>query len=458
MVLKKCFAMPRAALQSAGILLARCLRLLKLHSKADESKPIPACVLRSNTEQPLPPPATPYEHSWPDVAAMCTVEERSRLAQQDALKAQAAFVVHILRTGIASQRSAPIMGDLLQKFPANNFSVTDDLVVSQAAGIYPLGALLNHSCAPNCVITYEEGTHIQEIRTNCDVPAGTELTHSFVDVALPTLQRQAHLLSLYGFECRCARCAYSPALPAASAVQLPSCAVPTNIRATELALIATQTHQASHAPQGGSMAVIATSKPPEEEKALQAVDAALHQAAAAQSEQVELGILAAALHKACQVLHPLHAKLGQLHAAMQQVAMVTGDMAAAAQHAAFLAAQMRFTLSSHVGEPPSPGQMQQGDEPRPEKDAFISAVEGVITEQVRPFPPHQLMALQLGTVLELLHAAQPTEDAVQWSFEVPPGGEWLRTCLPDSVRGIFEANASVMQIVHGWQMLRRPDM
>ena len=42
----------------------------------------------------------------------------------------------------------------LCRFQCNNFGITDDLLLPIGAGVYPNGALLNHSCDPNCVITY----------------------------------------------------------------------------------------------------------------------------------------------------------------------------------------------------------------------------------------------------------------------------------------------------------------
>ena len=39
------------------------------------------------------------------------------------------------------------------------------------AGCYPRAAVLNHSCAPNCVLTSTRGS-LLSIRTTADLPAG----------------------------------------------------------------------------------------------------------------------------------------------------------------------------------------------------------------------------------------------------------------------------------------------
>ena len=101
--------------------------------------------------------------------------------------------------------SSPFFLDLLSRFRCNNFAVVTPLQYPVAHAIYPTAAILNHSCAPNCVLTYEEGS-VQVIRTIEQVAAGEELFHSYCDVTSPTAVRRKHLKEVYGFDCDCPRC------------------------------------------------------------------------------------------------------------------------------------------------------------------------------------------------------------------------------------------------------------
>ena len=73
-----------------------------------------------------------------------------------------------------------------------------------------LGAILNHSCSPNCVLVYErleEGEEmLQKIVAIEEVKEGEELFHSYVELCQPTSERREHLNESYGFMCNCERC------------------------------------------------------------------------------------------------------------------------------------------------------------------------------------------------------------------------------------------------------------
>jgi len=104
----------------------------------------------------------------------------------------------------------------LRRFRVNNFGVTDSMQRVVASGVYPLGALLNHSCAPNCLLRYDftstscEGCRRQaplmEIVASRDIQIGEELTHSYVELVSPMHARRTNLREIYGFDCHCAMC------------------------------------------------------------------------------------------------------------------------------------------------------------------------------------------------------------------------------------------------------------
>ena len=99
---------------------------------------------------------------------------------------------------------------LLSKFRSNNFGIASPLQVVIGAGIYEEGAVLNHSCSPNCVLIYAQTRNAlmeQHIVVIKDVEEGEELCHSYVELAQTTKNRRDHLNFTYGFTCRCVRCA-----------------------------------------------------------------------------------------------------------------------------------------------------------------------------------------------------------------------------------------------------------
>lgn len=121
-------------------------------------------------------------------------------------------------TDATAERAA---AELLCQFQCNNFGVATELLAAVGKGVFPAGALLNHSCAPNCVLSYSLGETeasdpprrrrpVMECRTLRPVAAGEELCHNFIDLAAPTAERQATLEQAYHFTCDCTRCT-SPA-------------------------------------------------------------------------------------------------------------------------------------------------------------------------------------------------------------------------------------------------------
>ncbi|KAJ1490191.1 hypothetical protein T484DRAFT_1665040 [Baffinella frigidus] len=83
-------------------------------------------------------------------------------------------------------------------------TITDSDLRPFGVGIYPLAALANHACLPNCVQTFK-GTAIT-IRAMREIPSGEEVTIAYVDVATPLVQRKADLKERYLFECECGGC------------------------------------------------------------------------------------------------------------------------------------------------------------------------------------------------------------------------------------------------------------
>uniref|UniRef100_M4C340 SET domain-containing protein n=1 Tax=Hyaloperonospora arabidopsidis (strain Emoy2) TaxID=559515 RepID=M4C340_HYAAE len=98
---------------------------------------------------------------------------------------------------------------MLSRFRNNNFSISDELLLPLGAGCFPLGAMINHSCDPNCAVTFVPETLDMEFRAMRLIKSGQEVTQTYVDVALPRRERQRRLQRKYHFRCNCARCAQS---------------------------------------------------------------------------------------------------------------------------------------------------------------------------------------------------------------------------------------------------------
>ena len=128
--------------------------------------------------------------------------EASEVSDDASISAAACALEGFLPPGATASDFA----SLLRRLRANAFMISDDAAGQTiGAGCYPRAAVLNHSCAPNCVLTCGLGAELR-VRTYCAVPAGTELVHSYVDLTRATAARQRVLHAAYAFDCVCNRC------------------------------------------------------------------------------------------------------------------------------------------------------------------------------------------------------------------------------------------------------------
>eukprot|EP00668_Euglena_longa_P000247 GGOE01000333.1.p1 GENE.GGOE01000333.1~~GGOE01000333.1.p1 ORF type:complete len:325 (+),score=75.25 GGOE01000333.1:447-1421(+) len=112
----------------------------------------------------------------------------------------------ILHPHVRTPMSLEAVAELLCQMDCNNFAIWDDLLFTYAMGVYPTGALVNHSCAPTCVVMYDPATHVQTFRCLRDVAVGEEITHAYLDIALPRPLRRSKLHQQYQFQCVCPSC------------------------------------------------------------------------------------------------------------------------------------------------------------------------------------------------------------------------------------------------------------
>ncbi|KAE8991519.1 hypothetical protein PR003_g21900 [Phytophthora rubi] len=94
---------------------------------------------------------------------------------------------------------------LFGRVNCNAFSLAND-VTNEAVGIglFPDGALFNHDCDPNCVVSFK-GRQMQ-VHVVRDVEVDEELTVSYVELLQSTKARRTELKESYFFDCGCKRC------------------------------------------------------------------------------------------------------------------------------------------------------------------------------------------------------------------------------------------------------------
>jgi hypothetical protein len=71
-------------------------------------------------------------------------------------------------------------------------------------GIFPLAAMLNHSCTPNAVRSYANGTMI--VHATKTIPAGSEVVWSYIPPTQVFAERRRALKRRHEFLCKCERC------------------------------------------------------------------------------------------------------------------------------------------------------------------------------------------------------------------------------------------------------------
>ncbi|KAK5582045.1 hypothetical protein RB653_003627 [Dictyostelium firmibasis] len=77
-------------------------------------------------------------------------------------------------------------------------------------GLFPIFSCMNHSCIPNVEISNEIVDGVTSVRmvvkAKKNIPAGSEILHSYCDETLSNKERKDILFSQYGFKCTCNKC------------------------------------------------------------------------------------------------------------------------------------------------------------------------------------------------------------------------------------------------------------
>lgn len=96
---------------------------------------------------------------------------------------------------------------IAQKFSqlaCNAHTICDSELRPLGTGLYPVISIINHSCLPNAVLVFEGISAV--VRAVQPIPAGAEVTISYIETAGSTMSRQKALNENYLFSCTCSRC------------------------------------------------------------------------------------------------------------------------------------------------------------------------------------------------------------------------------------------------------------
>ncbi|KAM6906622.1 N-lysine methyltransferase SMYD2-like [Lycodopsis pacificus] len=93
---------------------------------------------------------------------------------------------------------------LFSQVACNGFTVEDDELSHMGTALYPDVALINHSCLPSVIVTYN-GTSA-EVRAVKNMKPGDEVLISYIDLLYPADDRNNRLRESYYFTCDCQDC------------------------------------------------------------------------------------------------------------------------------------------------------------------------------------------------------------------------------------------------------------
>ncbi|KAJ1967327.1 hypothetical protein H4R35_006740 [Dimargaris xerosporica] len=150
-------------------------------------------------------PAT--QQSMRQTASTALAQGKWPFLQNDRFQQLAAWVRRdsgLGQTG-AAEFAHQFLLDCLGRFQCNSFQLYDEQLFAVGDGTYPLAALVNHSCQPNCVALYRPGGAMELLALEPLQP-DTEVTIAYIDTITPRDERQITLKERYRFQCQCCRC------------------------------------------------------------------------------------------------------------------------------------------------------------------------------------------------------------------------------------------------------------
>ena len=93
----------------------------------------------------------------------------------------------------------------VSRYLTNSFEISE-----KGSGVFVKAARINHSCTPNAFFTWNKNIKRVAVHAMIDIPAGREVTVSYVYPFLSRNTRKHLLQKLYVFECDCPACLETP--------------------------------------------------------------------------------------------------------------------------------------------------------------------------------------------------------------------------------------------------------
>ncbi|CAA0827867.1 Histone-lysine N-methyltransferase ASHR1 [Striga hermonthica] len=120
------------------------------------------------------------------------------------LYAQMANLVNLILQWPDSDINIKQIAENFSKLACNAHTICDSELRPLGTGLFPVIAIINHSCLPNAVLVFEG--RVAVVRAMQHIPKGTEVTISYIETAGSTITRRKALKEQYFFTCACDRC------------------------------------------------------------------------------------------------------------------------------------------------------------------------------------------------------------------------------------------------------------
>lgn len=102
------------------------------------------------------------------------------------------------RTNQADLPDPKIIARMLARCACNNHTICDDELRPIGVGLFPTGALINHSCTPNAIQSFKQQQIIFTALQS--IAPGAEISISYIELAATRAERRQQLLEQYYFD------------------------------------------------------------------------------------------------------------------------------------------------------------------------------------------------------------------------------------------------------------------